>query len=37
MGRGEAAKAGIKEIHVEEGYLGPGGEGWGEVEGYYLH
>lgn len=29
----EASETAVEEIHVQEGYLGPGCEGWGETEG----
>ncbi len=31
---GEAAHTDGEEVHVEERYLGPGVEGWGEAEGW---
>ena len=32
----EAPETAIQEVHVQEGYLGPGCEGWGEAEGWLL-
>ena len=32
VGGWEAAETAIEEVHVEEGYLGPGCKGWGEAE-----
>ena len=29
----ETPETAIQEVHVQEGYLGPGCEGWGEAEG----
>lgn len=34
VGSGEAADADGEEVHVQEGYLGPGVKGWGEAEGW---
>ena len=33
MGGLEAAETAIEEVHVKEGYLGPGCKSWGEAEG----
>lgn len=34
VGGGETPDADCEEVHVQEGYLGPGVEGWGEVKGW---
>ena len=34
VGGEEAPETAVEEVHVQEGYLGPGCEGWDEAEGY---
>ena len=33
VGGEEAAETAVEEVQVQEGYLGPGCESWGEAEG----